>query len=59
MLGLEGQPGCVTDGTASLLPAHGDPGTGEQLLPFSLTPGRLSPALLSQMLYLSSAAPKV
>lgn len=59
MLGLERQPGCVTDGAISLLPTHEDPGAGEQLLLFSLFPGKLSPALLSLMFYMSSAAPKV
>lgn len=54
-----GQPGCVTEGAVSLLPTHGDPGAGGQLLLLSLTPGKLSPALLTQMLYPSSAAPKL
>lgn len=59
MLGLEGQPGCVTEEDMSLLPTHRDPGTGGQLLLLSLTSRRLSPALLSQMLEPSSAAPEI
>lgn len=43
----------------SWLPTHGDPGTGEQSLLFFLPSRRLSPALLSHMLYPSSAAPKI
>ena len=59
VLGLEGAGWLCHRGATLLLPGHGDPRTGEQLLLFFLTSGRLSPALLSQMLYASSAAPKV
>lgn len=60
MLGLEAQPGSVTEGAVSPIPTQEDLRPGEQLLLASLTPWEaVSPALPSQMSNPSLAAPEV